>query len=189
MNRKARGLNQKLFLIESIDNDVMKRQYVIMGSTGNVYTVSITNTPSCTCPDHQQRKNICKHIYFVMLKIMRVPDGKEKNNYTDEELMDMFKNIPATTTTLYVDDKTRQKYNKEKNKVIGTSQKDKDEDVCPVCLDDIGNGEELDYCKYSCGKNIHSECFKMWTKQNKQVCVFCRGDWNVDNDGYINLSI
>ena len=38
---------------------------------------------------------------------------------------------------------------KEEQKEV--SQKFDKGDVCPVCLDPLENGKELDYCKYSCG--------------------------------------
>lgn len=36
----------------------------IAGSTGNMYSVHIGLSPSCTCPDHQ-KGNQCKHIIYV----------------------------------------------------------------------------------------------------------------------------
>ena len=63
-------------------------------------------------------------------------------------------------------------------------------DLCPICLDDLENGTELDYCKYSCGKPIHTICFKMWAKKKSKTCVFCRENWEgvkKQDAGYINL--
>ena len=34
------------------------------GSTGNIYSISINQLPSCTCPDNQ-KGNQCKHIVYV----------------------------------------------------------------------------------------------------------------------------
>ncbi len=44
-------------------------------------------------------------------------------------------------------------------------------------MDELQTEEELDYCKYGCGKSIHKNCFVMWTKKNLGNCVYCRTDW------------
>ncbi|GJP43712.1 hypothetical protein CLOM_g3144, partial [Closterium sp. NIES-68] len=43
----------------------------VLGATGNVYTVTISQQPSCTCPD-SGNGNLCKHILFVLLRVLRV---------------------------------------------------------------------------------------------------------------------
>ena len=40
--------------------------------SGNVYTVTISKNPHCSCPDHA-KGNVCKHILFVMLRAIRLP--------------------------------------------------------------------------------------------------------------------
>ncbi len=57
--RIERCFTDNLYLVESIPpnlNEEKKRVYLIMGSTGNVYSVVITNKPTCTCQDFKQRK-------------------------------------------------------------------------------------------------------------------------------------
>ena len=85
--RKNRGLTQKLFIIESKSD----YDYVIMGSTGNVYDVTISNIPTCTCPDFTTRGNRCKHIYFIMMKIMKVIND-EQEEYSDDDIAQMVLN-------------------------------------------------------------------------------------------------
>ena len=36
----------------------------LAGTTGNVYSISICQLPSCTCPD-SKKGNQCKHIVYV----------------------------------------------------------------------------------------------------------------------------
>lgn len=40
--------------------------FTVLGSTGNVYTVTIALTPSCDCPDGE-KNGTCKHVIFVRL--------------------------------------------------------------------------------------------------------------------------
>ena len=205
--RIERCFTDNLYLVESIpqnSNEEKKRIYLIMGSTGNVYSVVITNKPTCTCPDFKQRKKRCKHIYFVLIRIMKVENPIIKK-FTNENLDEMFNNIPLITNNLIVDKSKRDKFheitnniksndnnekNKKNEKVI---QKLNDEDICPICLDNLNNGKELDYCKYSCGLTLHKKCFQMWEKRNKGICVFCRADWYNKNKKkskpnlYVNL--
>lgn len=174
-------MTQKLFLIETIEiKDEKSREYVIMGSTGNVYNVIITNDPTCTCPDHITRGNRCKHIYFVLIRIMKVKDP-DKKKYTDIDLQDMFSNIPEITNVLCVSQQIKEKYSHSKNNTITI----KDDDICPICLEDIQNGEEYDYCKAQCGKCVHKLCFSMWCKINPAICLTCRSPWGVQK--YLNL--
>lgn len=42
----------------------------VLGATCNVYTVTLTVTPTCTCPD---RKKPCKHILFVLIRALGIP--------------------------------------------------------------------------------------------------------------------
>lgn len=37
------------------------------GTTGNIYNITISQLPSCTCPDNQ-KSNQCKHIVYVRLR-------------------------------------------------------------------------------------------------------------------------
>lgn len=195
--RKQRGINQKLYLIETCAYDpvVLSRSYVIMGSTGNAYTVTISNIPKCTCPDHTLNNNRCKHIYFVLIRVMMY-QSVDKSIYTDNDLTQMFINIPQITNSIHADKNIVDKYhelNKLNNEQIDSHNnldKDKLDDLCPICLDDLENGEEIDYCKYSCNKVVHKECFNIFQIKNGSYCLYCKKPWtkNSDNGVYINLS-
>jgi len=75
-DRIDRALEQQMFLISKQGDEEchanLKCTFVVLGSTGNVYDVIIQRVPHCTCPDHANG-NLCKHILFVLLKVMRVP--------------------------------------------------------------------------------------------------------------------
>ena len=170
--RIERCYTDNIYLIESIppdEDNPYEREYLIMGNSGNTYTVTISNDPSCICPDYRTRGNRCKHIYFVLIRIMNTYNYTEEI-YSDDELEEMFSNIPQVAKNLmYQEEKPH-----EQKEVKQKFQKD---DVCPICLDPLENGKELDYCKYSCGQTIHKKCFSMWEKSKGGICVFCRGKW------------
>jgi len=114
---------------------------------------------------------------------MKVND-EDKKIYTDDEIINMFQNIPLITNNLRVGE---QLYNNYKNKKTNSNQSSVEQrstdNECPVCLDELENGIELVYCKSSCGNSIHKLCFEMWDKaQYETRCVFCRAVWmpNID---------
>mgnify|MGYP002624714842 CR=1 FL=1 len=164
-----------IYLIESLPEDEetpFERSYVIMGNSGKTYTVTIAHKPRCTCPDFKSRSSRCKHIFFVLIRIMNIANFKDRT-YSEEELTAMFKNIPEVAKNLIYQGELPVQQEEVNQKF------DKD-DVCPICLDPLENGKELDYCKYSCGKTIHKKCFSMWEKSKGGICVFCRGQWYSD---------
>lgn len=193
--RKQRGKTQSIFLIETIiDDKELERKYVVMGLTGNIYNVIIKDKPECTCPDFVTRGNRCKHIYFVLIRVMKT-NNEDKNIYSANDLNDMFNNIPNIMGNLIINNELRSVYeklkqeNKLNSEIKNVDQKGTD-DVCPICLDELENGDELDYCKYSCGKGIHTICYSMWTKKHPANCVFCRANWNCkENGNYVNLTL
>lgn len=200
--RKLRGLTQKIFMIEYRKIDEYDMEFDVMGTTKNVYTVKVTKTPTCTCPDHTTRFNRCKHIFFILRRIMKIneefddDDFEDKAEFNNKELKRMIKNMPVVMNTLTVDKCVKDKYDqlKCKNKNGCVEMKGCD-DVCCICFDDLDNGEELDYCKKSCGRPIHTECFAMYCEKRDKKCLICGSEWitgdreEEDNNlSYINLS-
>jgi hypothetical protein len=181
---------QPLYIVKIISVEVDNtRKFAVMGSTGNVYEVTVNTKPKCTCPDYTIRKKRCKHIYFILIKAMKMDDPEKKLKKND--LKKLFKNIPKTLEDLLVDEEYRQVYDN-----IGTEKVKSDtkvemrgqDDICPICLEDLSTGD-IDFCKNSCGKAIHKDCFKMWVKKNTANCVFCRSEWAKEEikSSYINL--
>lgn len=200
IDRIQKSLTERIYLMESLpiieENDKLLREYMVMGATGNLYKVTISNMPSCTCPDYRVRHKRCKHIFFILIRIMHCQNEKQEA-YDDDELKQMFESIPEITRNLVALEEVQNSYQNLQSKEKPKEEKDKEtiveqrgiDDICPICLDDLKN-TELDYCKYQCGKSIHKECFKMWCKKNNNKCVFCRGDWTkpiYPKKQYINL--
>lgn len=172
--RIERCYTDNIYLIESVPPDSeedTERTYVIMGHSGHVYNVTISHRPKCTCPDFYLRGNRCKHIYFVLIRIMNIDNVTDKY-YSDDDLTDMFRNIPPIAQNLMYKGS-----DVEINEGKEVEQKFEEGDICPICLDPLENGKELDFCRYSCGKTIHSKCFSMWVKSKGSICVFCRAQW------------
>lgn len=191
--RKENALSHKLYYIDSKILSETTKVYKIMGSTGNVYDVILDNKPSCTCPDCKYRGMKCKHIYFVLIKILKLTD--DKNSFTNEELKVLIKKKDITDG-IKVDNSILIKY---KKCVDGSIEqipiKPRTDDLCPICMDDITNGEEYESCQWSCGNCVHVDCFDVWkTKQGNDDCIVCKTSFykkpTINSDGeYFNLLI
>ena len=195
--RKQRGKTQKIFLLDCKDVDTFIKSYEVVGTTKNVYTVTIKNMPECTCPDYIVRHNRCKHIYFILIRIMKVDENDmDENKFTDDQLLDMFITIPDVAKNIIASKHDKKKY--EKYKIKGSmkvEQRSLDDNDCPICLDEIndkdGDENNIVYCQYTCGINIHTECFKKWCDikgVNGVECPYCRSKWFLDESPYISLA-
>lgn len=63
-DRIIRAFSHHLCLLHHYDTT-----FFVLGATGNVYTVNLSITPSCSCPD---RITPCKHILFVFIRVLGV---------------------------------------------------------------------------------------------------------------------
>jgi len=152
----------------------------IVGSTGNIYKVTIGQTPSCTCPDHQ-KGNECKHKVYAMHTVLKAPENLVYQlAYLSSELREIFSGAPPIPTdTASPDDTDR------KRKPI--------EGDCPICFQEMAAGDELVWCKAACGNNAHSECWDQWAAIKRGggaavTCVYCRTPWQLDHGGVASLT-
>lgn len=96
-SRKNRGLSQRiLYLSHTTALDGTTRAYKVLGATGSEYEVTIGNKLWCTCPDSTYRYKRCKHMFFVLGRVLGVTDSTllEKETYTSAEIMDIYTNAP-----------------------------------------------------------------------------------------------
>lgn len=188
-DRIARAKKDKLFLVDikNSEHSENEKHFSVMGTTGNIYKIKVSvNNRSCNCPDYLRRRLPCKHVYFVFLKVLKASQDFE-NNLDESLLLELFEELDNVTKKVYASEELREAYiqkikkdskpNSENN--LGMKVQRKDES-CPICMEDLENGEAIDFCKYGCGKSIHSQCFKMWCgKSPNQIktCVYCRTEW------------
>lgn len=203
-SRIERAIHQRLFLVQTSppttcrDHGGPSMTLTVLGSTGNVYDVTISKIPRCSCPDHA-KGNLCKHLLFVMLKVVGLPVSSNlvyQSAYVTEELECILNTLQGRTARLGRDvvanEAVRQRLNGDMKKPscdakgVGdsssTNRKEVEGGECPICFDDLGsNLSLLTYCQQTCGTNFHSECMKMWTKQasqrNNPTCPACRQPW------------
>jgi hypothetical protein len=188
--RIERALSQRLYLVDR-QVDQQQQTFAVLGSTGNIYHVMISRTPSCSCPDHA-KGNLCKHILFVFLRVLRVATSNPviwQKALLTSELGEIFEKAPAVLThTPLASAAVRSTY----SQVTGTSTDLVDEEAsqvqrkpvtgpCPICFEDMHEracnvtgddaamraSEETVWCT-TCGQSVHDVCLKEWAGHCKR---------------------
>ncbi|THH27914.1 hypothetical protein EUX98_g6263 [Antrodiella citrinella] len=214
IQRVERVREQRMFLLDRTRNgNELKEEFVVQGSTGNVYTVVIDKKPSCDCPD-ALKGNHCKHILFIFLKVLQVAQSSiywYQKALLSSELEDIFAHAPLAPAAV-ASERVRAAYAKAIGKASssqvpeGKKRMPAKDDDCPVCYESMYNVKEstLTFCD-TCGNGLHKECFQQWVKaaRGSATCVFCRasvtsatsasGSSRVktgtqSSEGYINLA-
>ncbi|KAM0791383.1 hypothetical protein ACM66B_005848 [Microbotryomycetes sp. NB124-2] len=198
--RALRVQMQRFFCVDRNRVGATSEQFSVLGSTGNVYTVTVDTVPHCTCPDGA-KGNYCKHIIFVMLRVLQVSfDGGlwYQAALLQSELKQIFNDAPAAPQSV-MDQRLTAAYRattgkhqgKDDGAVAGSSsvrvQKrlPGEGDSCPICYEDLepGSEEGLVFCLTvgGCGNGLHRECFQTWAKSSvsngRSRCIMCRQPW------------
>ncbi|KAI9512842.1 hypothetical protein F5148DRAFT_1160312 [Russula earlei] len=206
-DRVARVMSQRFYMIDRRrESGEPREEFKVLGSTGNVYSVNIGRVPSCNCPD-ASRGNHCKHILFIFLKVLQVPQSSDlwyQKALLTSELQNIFANAPQAPNAL-AHDKVLEAYARATGKASTSTPSDSKrripgpEDNCPICYESMHevSQDKLMFCE-ECGNALHTECFDQWRRSAAELtCVWCRAKWArwVDDtagasrasEGYINL--
>ncbi|KAI0204054.1 hypothetical protein F4808DRAFT_457161 [Astrocystis sublimbata] len=155
--------------------DCPEEDVEITGSTGNIYVVTIQQIPTCNCP-HALKGNQCKHIIFVMSRVLRAPHNLVYQlALLSSELRQIFANAPPIDHDSSGDGDSAHDPNRKNL-----------EGDCPICFSPFEGAEKTVYCKATCGNNIHRECFERWAATKRRgaavTCPMCRSPWQGDED-------
>jgi SWIM zinc finger len=189
--RISRAKTQRMYLVKR--GEIQHGQegccnscdFVVLGSTGNVYTVTIEKVPHCTCPDHA-RGNLCKHILFVLLKVMSIDSQSPlifQAAWMESELRDMFAQFEArlrhlsgasASVTIMANATVRHAFAQmeqghDLEEIVNdtkVARKAVEEDDCPICFDAMSSSEATTFCRARCGK-----CVVFWYQSG--LLVFC----------------
>jgi len=189
--RKERSMNERIYCMNvELSNDCCNFYVSIQGQTGNTYAVSgEAKTGSkfeitCQCKDFERRQQKCKHIYFVMYKVLGLPGTtssvcvRDMKGYKERSVAIAASVSTEDATTSH--DSKRAKLADDNNKQIAKRQEYIDED-CAICFDTMQKDEDLNWCQIQCGKSFHTDCLRRWVshKPNDPVCPLCRATIDV----------
>ena len=211
LDRLARVITQRMFVIsrtrttspstgkkgggptETID---------LAGSTGNIYTITISREPRCTCPDNKMGKNQCKHIVYVLHNVLKAPEHLQYQlAFLTSELEEIFSRAPLPSASGLTPggeegekvgdaDGDAKENSEEVVDASGRTIKRKPlaDNDCPICFMafEAAEKDQVVWCRAACGNNVHASCFEQWARaqqHGREVrCVFCRSTWMGDDD-------
>ncbi|KAH8069700.1 hypothetical protein JL721_5588 [Aureococcus anophagefferens] len=198
-----RALTETMYLVDRRDETrppppgacrppPLKHKFVVMGTTGNVYDVTLDKEPRCTCPLALKHKSkVCKHRYFVFYRVLRLPrdddehDPKGLKHVPHQRYLrrDELKAILVDSSTAdapLASRAARDAYRRHSG-VIDVDDDGPARDVarrplaadpCEICFEPFPEGPDgaafSDFCRGGCGRNYHHECLKrcegrLWT--------------------------
>ena len=212
-----RALTETMYLVDRRDETrppppgacrppPLKHKFVVMGTTGNVYDVTLDKEPRCNCPLALKHKSkVCKHRYFVFYRVLRLPrdddehDPKGLKHVPHQRYLrrDELKAILVDSSTAdapLASRAARDAYRRHSG-VIDVDDDDGPArdvarrplaaDPCEICFEPFPEGPDgaafSDFCRGGCGRNYHHECLKRWFdhKRGPPVCPVCAADWTV----------
>ncbi|XP_057739595.1 uncharacterized protein LOC130956566 [Arachis stenosperma] len=189
-DRIVRALRHRLLLLHRSTTT-----FFVLGATANVYTVNLSSTPSCTCPD---RTTPCKHILFVLIRVLGVPlDDACLRRRTlrpcQVQRLMAAPTLPEAVAGDALKQRFRQVFLEGGGSSLSSSSIETEEGAtCPVCMEEMGKEEKLVACG-TCRNPIHEECLMRWKRSSGRrsaSCVICRARWRnrAEQDKYVNLS-
>ena len=221
--RAERALDEKMFLLHVRDETppslcrVPRRLvFIVLGSTGNVYTVTLTTEPSCDCPFSKSHPtDVCKHRFFLFSKVLKVVPREENGGFNDlayqrylryDELEYLASKITALSALASTAARTAYRSS------VGLRPDDDDDQgddvprvanrTCDVCFDDLlseeGKKTDISWCRRGCGRQVHTSCLAMWMSHGGPGCPACRAPWEseesssekeptTEEGGFLNL--
>eukprot|EP01083_Nonionella_stella_P103312 294905_1 len=199
--RIMRCYEQKMFVIDENDAQLAGRTYAVLGVSGNLYSVTISNIPLCSCPDFSDG-NRCKHIYFMLLKVLNIDKNSPlltQDLFSPEEITQIFETAPSRyyeNENLATEEvRTTYAHMTEQLKEEAPRRPIKDEKCC-VCYDDLDEGDisNIVFCKSRCGKNIHSRCMEVWAQTKREnnreiTCPHCRTPCGDDMSKKVDMPV
>lgn len=157
-------------------NTTAPGEYLIQGSQDNTWVVHLDAMHAeCTCPDHTQRGTVCKHLIFVLNRVLHKP---VTGTQTVRELLhDVPAVLPPVSTGECASDVLMRIWRahpdwQEPRYTVGAE--------CPVCFDVMdATHEYIWWCRRQCGNTVHRECFETCARLGNSRCPLCRAPYNM----------
>lgn len=188
-DRIVRALRHQLRLLHRSDQS----KFFVLGATGNVYTVTLSSTPSCTCPD---RTTPCKHILFIFIRALGVSldDACLRRRTLRPCQLNRLLGTPTLPDAL-AGASVRERFHQlffqaRQGANLQPIVEIEDGTTCPICLDEMVKEERVVSCG-TCRNPIHEECLLRWKRsrgRRSASCVICRARWRAEQEKYLNLA-
>eukprot|EP00466_Bigelowiella_natans_P020653 jgi/Bigna1/139537/aug1.51_g14245 len=127
------------------------------------HRVMIGEKQSCSC--HQDNTKLCQHLFFVMIKVLRVSRDNPlvwQLSLVDREIGDIlagkYTKRTRETKPLAFRKKEAQTSKAERRQIISG-------EPCPICYSEMEeDNEAIVFCDVKCGRGIHAKCMQVWAQ-------------------------
>lgn len=200
INRVLRSIDENIILI-FYTTQKYGYLFYILGTSDFIYKILINkNFISCNCEDFLKHKILCKHLCFILFKVLKI--YKIFLNNFDIKLIGNEEYLETNFFKNFKFEDLDWIYFKKKNKNINLSLKKNFfnydyfnqfknyyqqyyflihkkihncNDKCSICLEKNNNGIKCSICK----KIFHINCLNKWFEKMSKKCPICRSDyWN-----------
>ncbi|KAF7946397.1 hypothetical protein EAE96_009395 [Botrytis aclada] len=159
------------YYVEGFEDHVeFKRKFDVLGTSGNVYFVTIGKKPSCNCFDGRS-DILCVHIVFILTQFLNLPAPlRHQSAFLEAELRGMMGYEIDWMAPLSTDK-------------FCTRKSVEEQEICPICCESLEGSGTITWCRGQCGKNFHLDCIWNWAQTNFDseqpdlTCPNCRAPW------------
>lgn len=176
-NRNYRGRTQKMYLlnVECSDN---QWNMSVQGLTSQ-YNIKVgKDIVECTCPDFTNRKNICKHLYFIFSQVAQYQEGDLILANIESSGGQETNNIKLNDTVFTgLSNKLTARLKKRMEVMQPTENPTiipEDDSECVICFEQIEKDDKLFQCVKQCKKFCHDACIQIWLARGQNTCPYCR---------------
>ena len=113
------------------------------------------------------------------MKIFKIEEGDPllwQLSYVDSEISKIIQNrFSARNSSAdygFIEREERANAQKEEKKATRqevTRMELTSDESCCVCFENLKEEDNLTYCKYGCGRNLHTDCIEVWVKHKVSV--------------------
>lgn len=159
--RINRALSQRIHLIRQKSEKV----FHVAGLTSDYYVLLSDIGAAghcCTCPDFKNRQKPCKHIFFILFRVLRL---KKDDWLRNNDLLPSKWNVAKPKFEVA----TAIELNKRKRLEV-------QDEECSICYEAFVNtkNDPVTYCN-NCGHCFHSGCMRIWLRHScEKNCPQCR---------------
>ena len=173
-DRIKRALSQRMYLLSINQQNIDNWSFNIEGSTGSNYSVNFTEKHvKCACIDFKKRHKICKHIIFIVARVLK--DSNLVSLLNEDPNINIFKlseNLNKNLENIMKPCQNIEKISEVKSEQILSCSDD-----CVICYEEVGLVTFAKSC-LTCKKYLHTDCLNRWLLQ-KNSCPLCRSIWSI----------
>jgi hypothetical protein len=181
--RKERAKNDSRLYFIQFNANTSPIQFDVLGTTGKIYHIKFKSSSSkqwsCSCPDHTIRGATCKHIYFVIFKVLHLTE----NDDITADLIETIMNSAAASASAATASTTAAANASAASTTAAITNQDPSAE-CPICFYPLYD-EKVISCS-TCRNDLHHSCILKWRNaQSKSKssssslstsCPLCRGN-------------